>query len=117
MTLEQIMAFSITNDHVRQEQVWDTVSRSHSREPYYIRRLLTETAIRSNDRRAVYVGIQAYEAAGGVTMRDLFDQDQGGWLQDPALLEQLVMEKLNRPSISPTVTRPGCAAFTASNPK
>ncbi|MBB5262311.1 DNA-binding protein, partial [Rhizobium leguminosarum] len=30
----------------------------------------------------------------GVTMRDLFDQDQGGWLQDPALLEQLVMEKL-----------------------
>ncbi|MBY5848042.1 ParB/RepB/Spo0J family partition protein [Rhizobium leguminosarum bv. viciae] len=94
MTLEQIIAFSITNDHVRQEQVWDTVSRSHSREPYYIRRLLTETAIRASDRRAVYVGIDAYEAAGGVTMRDLFDQDQGGWLQDPALLEQLVMEKL-----------------------
>jgi len=94
MTLEQIMAFSITNDHVRQEQVWDTVSRSHSREPYYIRRLLTETAIRASDRRAVYVGIEAYEAAGGLTMRDLFDQDQGGWLQDPALLEQLVMEKL-----------------------
>jgi ParB family chromosome partitioning protein len=94
MTLEQIMAFSITNDHVRQEQVWDTVSRSHSREPYYIRRLLTETAIRASDRRAVYIGIEAYEDAGGVTMRDLFDQDQGGWLQDPALLEQLVMEKL-----------------------
>lgn len=94
ITLEQIMAFSITNDHVRQEQVWDTVSRSHSREPYYIRRLLTETAIRANDRRAVYVGIEAYEAAGGVTMRDLFDQDHGGWLQDPALLEQLVLEKL-----------------------
>jgi ParB family chromosome partitioning protein len=94
MTLEQIMAFSITNDHVRQEQVWDTVSRSHSREPYYIRRLLTETAIRASDRRAVYVGIEAYEAAGGMTMRDLFDQDQGGWLQDPALLEPLVMEKL-----------------------
>ncbi|WP_105373402.1 ParB/RepB/Spo0J family partition protein [Neorhizobium huautlense] len=94
MTLEQIMAFSITNDPVRQEQVWDTVSRSHSREPYYVRRLLTETAIRASDRRAVYVGIEAYEAAGGVTMRDLFDQDQGGWLQDPALLEQLVMEKL-----------------------
>ncbi|TBZ93779.1 ParB/RepB/Spo0J family partition protein [Rhizobium leguminosarum] len=94
MTLEQIMALSITNDHVRQEQVWDTVSRSHSREPYYIRRLLTETAIRASDRRAVYVGIETYEAAGGSTMRDLFDQDQGGWLQDPALLEQLVMEKL-----------------------
>lgn len=94
MTLEQIMAFSITNDHVRQEQVWDTISRSHSRDAYYIRRLLTETAIRASDRRAVYVGIEAYEAAGGVTMRDLFEQDQGGWLQDPAILEQLGIEKL-----------------------
>lgn len=94
MKLEQIMAFSITNDHVRQEQVWDTISRSHSREPYYIRRLLTETAIRASDRRAVYVGIDVYEAAGGVVMRDLFEQDQGGWLQDPALLEQLALEKL-----------------------
>ncbi len=94
MTLEQIMAFSITNDHLRQEQVWDTVSRSHAREAYYIRRLLTETAIRAGDRRAVYVGVEAYEAAGGIVIRDLFEQDQGGWLQDPALLEQLVIEKL-----------------------
>ncbi len=94
MNLEQIMAFSITNDHVRQEQVWDTVSRSHVKEAYYIRRLLTETAVRAGDRRAAYVGIDAYEAAGGVVMRDLFEQDQGGWLQDPATLEQLVFEKL-----------------------
>lgn len=28
-------------------------------------------------------------------MRDLFDEDNGGWLQDPALLEQLVLEKLS----------------------
>jgi ParB family chromosome partitioning protein len=94
MTLEQIMALSISNDHVRQEQVWDAISRSHSREPHYIRRLLAEIAVRAVDRRAVYVGIDVYEAAGGVVMRDLFEQDQGGWLQDPALLEQLAMEKL-----------------------
>lgn len=94
MTLEQIMTFSITNDHVRQEQVWDTVLRSQVREAYYIRRLLTETTIRASDRRAVYVGVDAYEATGGVVMRDLFEQDQGGWLQDPALLEQLAIEKL-----------------------
>ncbi len=94
MTLEQIMAFSISNDHLRQEQIWDTVSRSHAREAYYIRRLLTETAIRASDRRAVYVGVEAYDAAGGIVMHDLFEQDRGGWLQDPALLEQLVIEKL-----------------------
>ncbi|RUM96338.1 ParB/RepB/Spo0J family partition protein [Pseudaminobacter arsenicus] len=92
--IDQLEALAVSDDHVRQEQVWDTVSRSHVREAYYIRRLLTETAVRANDRRAVYVGINAYEAAGGVVMRDLFEQDQGGWLQDPALLEQLVFEKL-----------------------
>jgi len=94
MKLSQVMAFSLTKDHARQEQVWETVSRTQSTDPYYIRRLLTETAVRATDRRAVYVGIEAYEAAGGVVMRDLFEQDNGGWLQDPALLEQLVLEKL-----------------------
>jgi ParB family chromosome partitioning protein len=90
----QVMAFSITNDHVRQEQVWDTISRSNNQDAYYIRRMLTEAAVRAIDRRAVYVGVEAYETAGGVVMRDLFEQDNGGWLQDPALLEQLVLEKL-----------------------
>lgn len=94
MKLGQVMAFSLTRDHARQEQVWETVSRTQSADPYYIRRLLTETAVRATDRRAVYVGIEAYEAAGGIVMRDLFEQDNGGWLQDPALLEQLVLEKL-----------------------
>jgi ParB family transcriptional regulator, chromosome partitioning protein len=94
MNLEQIMAFSIATDHARQEQVWDTVSRSNVKEAYYIRRLLTETAVRAGDRRAVYVGIDVYETAGGVVLRDLFEQDQGGWLQDPATLEQLVFDKL-----------------------
>ena len=27
-------------------------------------------------------------------MRDLFEHDDGGWLQDPALLDRLVIEKL-----------------------
>jgi ParB family chromosome partitioning protein len=93
--LEQLMAFSICDDHARQEQVWERVSTSHMQEPYYIRRLLTETTVRSDDRRAVYVGAEAYEAAGGIILRDLFEQDSGGWFQDAALLEQLVFDKLN----------------------
>jgi ParB family chromosome partitioning protein len=63
-------------------------------EPYYIKRLLTETTVRADDRRAVYVGAEAYEAAGGIILRDLFEQDSGGWFQDAALLEQLVFDKL-----------------------
>ena len=93
--LEQIMAFSISEDHARQEQVWERISNnSNMQEPYYIRRLLTETTVRADDRRAVYVGAEAYEAAGGVILRDLFEQDGGGWFQEAALLEQLVFERL-----------------------
>ncbi|MGP8261612.1 MAG: ParB/RepB/Spo0J family partition protein [Rhodoblastus sp.] len=94
MTLEQLMAFTVTNDHSRQEQVWEGLPRSHNREAYFIRRQLTEGAVRAADRRAQFVGAEAYEAAGGTVMRDLFEHDDGGWLQDPALLDRLVIEKL-----------------------
>ena len=94
MTLEQLMAFTINGDHARQEQVWEGLSRSHNREPFYIRRQLTDGAVRASDRRARFVGVEAYEAAGGIVMRDLFQHDEGGWLQDPALLDRLAVEKL-----------------------
>jgi ParB family chromosome partitioning protein len=96
MTLDQLMAFAVNPDHERQEQVWEAVQRSHNKEPYYIRRLLTEGAVRASDKRAQFVGIEAYEAAGGDIMRDLFLQDGGGWLQEPMLLDRLVAEKLER---------------------
>lgn len=96
MTLEQLMAFSVSGDHVRQEQVWDNVSRSGYDEPYQIRRMLTENTVRGSDRRAQYVGIDAYERAGGPVLHDLFEHDDGGWLQDVALLDRLVTEKLKQ---------------------
>ena len=65
MTLEQLMAFSVTGDQARQEQVWDNVSSSGNDEPYQIRRMLTENTVRASDRRAQFVGLDAYEQAGG----------------------------------------------------
>jgi ParB family transcriptional regulator, chromosome partitioning protein len=94
MTLEQLMAFTVTNDNARQEQVWEQLSRGCNTEPYYIRRQLTEGAVRASDRRAMFVGVDAYEAAGGIVTRDLFEHDDGGWVQNPALLDRLVIEKL-----------------------
>ncbi|SMH29775.1 ParB/RepB/Spo0J family partition protein [Mesorhizobium australicum] len=94
MKLDQLMAFTVTDDHARQEQVWATLQNSWSQEPHQIRRMLTETAIRASDRRALFVGVDAYVAAGGIVLRDLFEADNGGWLQDPALLDRLVGEKL-----------------------
>jgi ParB family chromosome partitioning protein len=94
MTLEQLMAFTVNPDHSRQVQIWDAVKNSWNKEPHAIRRMLTETSVRASDRRAVFVGVDAYEAAGGVVLRDLFQGDDGGWLEDPALLDRLVAEKL-----------------------
>ena len=94
MTLEQLMAFTVSPDHARQEQVWDAIKDSWQKEPYQIRRMLTETAVCASDKRAIFVGVDAYEAAGGIVLRDLFQSDDGGWLQDPVLLDRMVAEKL-----------------------
>ncbi|KUR72645.1 DNA-binding protein [Novosphingobium fuchskuhlense] len=94
MTLEQLMAFTVTEDHARQEQVWEAIQGSWQKEPWQIRRMLTETTVRACDKRAHFVGIAAYEAAGGIVLRDLFQSDDGGWLQDVGLLDRLVAEKL-----------------------
>ena len=63
MTLEQLMAFTVNPDHARQVQVWEAVKNSWNKEPYAIRRMLTEASVRASDRRAVFVGVAAYEAA------------------------------------------------------
>ena len=86
--------FTITADHARQEQVWEAIQRGYNKEPYLIRRMLTEGKVSASDRRAVFVGAEAYQAAGGTIARDLFGQDHGGWFEDVALLERLVDEKL-----------------------
>ena len=96
MSLDQLMAFTVNPDHARQAEVWEALQRTPIREPYQIRRLLTESAVRASDKRAQFVGVADYEAAGGIVLRDLFESDDGGWLQDPALLDRLVAAKLER---------------------
>jgi ParB family chromosome partitioning protein len=100
MSLDQLMAFTVNPDHARQVQVWDAVKTSWNKEPYAIPRMLTETSVRASDRRAVFVGVDAYEAAGGVVLGDFFQGDDGGWLEDPALLDRLVAEKLQAEALA-----------------
>ena len=94
MTLEMLMAFTVNPDHERQEQIWEVIQSSYNRHPWHIRQLLTETTVPAEDKRALFVGLDAYEQAGGIVLRDLFQQDGGGWLQEPALLDRLASEKL-----------------------
>nr|WP_134726921.1 chromosome partitioning protein ParB [Paracoccus luteus] len=94
MTLAMLEAFTVNPDHERQQQVWERISNSWQKEPWQIRSLLTETTVPAADKRARFIGIDAYEAAGGPVLRDLFSEENGGWLQDVTLLDRLVEEKL-----------------------
>mgnify|MGYP001404354835 CR=1 FL=1 len=92
LTLDQLMAFAITEDHARQEQVYESLS--YNRDPSFIRRELMKANLPASDRRAIFVGAEAYTEAGGNIVRDLFTEDRGGFYEDVALLDRLVMEKL-----------------------
>ncbi|MDQ0507235.1 ParB/RepB/Spo0J family partition protein [Xanthobacter agilis] len=92
LSLDQLMAFAITEDHDRQEQVFDNLS--WNREPATIRRDLTKANVEATERRARFVGADAYAEAGGTIIRDLFTEDRGGYFEDAVLLDRLVVGKL-----------------------
>lgn len=96
ISLEMLQAFAATEDQDRQIAVfeWLMTQNSYSRYPDTIRRRLTETSVRSNDKRVRFVGLDVYEARGGTTERDLFTEHDNIFLTNPALLETIVMEKL-----------------------
>jgi ParB family chromosome partitioning protein len=100
LSLDQLTAFTVNGDHQRQIEVWEAVKNGYARDAYHIRRIVTEGAVRAGDKRARFVGIDAYEGAGGVVLRDLFAADaDDGWLQDAALLNRLVAEKLEASAV------------------
>ncbi len=95
MNLDQLSAFAITEDHKRQERVWKELP-TFNRRRESILHALSEGQVRSDDRRAVFVGSKAYEEAGGSIIRDLFDAEGGGFFADAELLNGLAREKLQR---------------------
>ena len=96
--LETLKAFAVTTDHGRQTAVWEQVAdQGYRPAAWQVKRLLTEERVPANSAIARFVGVGAYEAAGGAVLRDLFsDEDESGvWLEDPVLLNNLAMEKLD----------------------
>lgn len=93
MTLEQLMAFTIADDHAAQEAVWFD-SPYGPPAPSTIRRLLTSSHVEGRDRRARFIGATAYEEAGGTILRDLFDAEGSGYFADSQLLDRLVAARL-----------------------
>jgi len=96
--LETLKGFAVTTDHRRQMTVYEQVaSQGYRPTAWQVKRLLTEDRVPANSAVAHFVGVDAYEAAGGAVLRDLFsDEDESGvWLEDPVLLNNLAMEKLD----------------------
>jgi ParB family transcriptional regulator, chromosome partitioning protein len=93
MTLECLIAYTITDDHRRQMKVFKSLQDWQKEDPSAIRVALTEKMIESGDKLARFVGLEAYEAAGGSTRADLFGDEV--YLEKPALLHKLAEEKLD----------------------
>jgi ParB family chromosome partitioning protein len=91
MNLEQLMAFTVSDDHAAQESAWSELAE-WNRRPQTIRAHLTREQVRDDDRRARFVTLDAYKAAGGHVTTDLFRSES--YLADPALLDRLCAERL-----------------------
>jgi len=95
VTLDQLMALAITDDHAAQEAAFYDAP-TWQRQPSALRDRLTEREIDAYRHPLVrFVGLDAYEAAGGGVRRDLFAEgDAGVYLTDAALLDRLAQDRL-----------------------
>ncbi len=95
--LATLKAFAVTTDTARQLAVWEQVKdQGYRPTDWQIKRMLTEDRIPAGAALARFVSIDAYEAAGGPVLRDLFadEYENGVWLEDPALLMKLALDRL-----------------------
>ena len=97
MDLDTLKAFTVTIDHARQKAVWEQVKeQGYGPSGWQVKRMLTEESVPAASAVARFVGMEAYEAAGGTLTRDLFagEDGSGTWFDDPVLLNELATEKL-----------------------
>ena len=95
VTLDQLMALAVTDDHASQDAAFYDAPQ-WQRSPSALRERLTEREIDAYRHPLVrFVGLDAYERAGGGVRRDLFAEgDAGVYLNDAALLERLAQDRM-----------------------
>lgn len=95
ISLDVAKAYAATPDRERQALVFEQMSRGYgAAHPDSVRRMMTQATIGAADRRALFIGEEAYLAAGGRVERDLFSDDSGARWLDIAIVERLACEKL-----------------------
>jgi ParB family chromosome partitioning protein len=95
LNLAQVQAFASTDDHAAQERVFDDINPHHTDADDIRDALTPDNEIPATDKRVKYVGLEAYEKAGGRARRDLFTEgDCGIFIIDVDLLNDLAVKKL-----------------------
>lgn len=93
-SLDQLAALAFTDDHAAQEAAFFD-GPEWARSPERLKAQITQAHVPETDKLARFVGIEAYEAAGGVLVSDLFaEEDSRRWLADRDLLLRLAEAKL-----------------------
>lgn len=102
LTLEVLQAFTLTDDHEKQRQVYTVVSNSGidvltDDDAWEVANKLDDDYLPSDDHRVEFVGLDAYREAGGTFVEDLFsDEDVPTLLKNVALVEKLAEKKLRK---------------------
>ncbi len=90
LALDAVMAFTLTDDQNAQRKIYKGIKDNpHA---HNIRRQLTEKKLSTKSKLAAFVGLEAYEKAGGKFVSDLFGEES--FLDDAALVQQLAADKL-----------------------
>ncbi|PVZ84159.1 chromosome partitioning protein [Serratia sp. S1B] len=94
ITLDQLAALGATDDHQRQIQAWENGKYyEHNRTVKALRESVLKDEVSAADSVLVdFVGLEAYQAAGGETREDLFAESV--ILTNPLQLETMAIKKL-----------------------
>lgn len=92
MNIDQLTALATTDNHELQRQAWETARGEYERSPTCLRDFITRESVRSDSALPQFVGLAAYEQAGGRVRTDLFSEHV--YLLDLPLLDSLALDRL-----------------------
>ncbi|MBB4000164.1 ParB/RepB/Spo0J family partition protein [Aureimonas pseudogalii] len=104
ITQEALMAFTLSDSHERQMEVWtkaepQATGWNASQFPNTVKRLMNETRVSATSKLARFVGLERYVEAGGPITQDLFSSNDETFLDDVALLHELASQRLEETAL------------------
>jgi ParB family chromosome partitioning protein len=91
LTLEAAKALTLSDDHAEQLRVF----KASNGQAHSIRSMLTQEKLTTQSGAFLFIGRDAYADQGGTITPDLFSQGDGGYADQPEIVEELAQAKLN----------------------